>query len=98
MQQTGGRRRTLIRLALMALIGATVFVAVPLASHGASLTRPDPPTNVVATPVNTAIYTTWTAPTNNGGSPILYYVVSNVYNGSNDCVTPGPPPAACRRD
>jgi len=90
MQQTGGRRRTLIRLALMALIGATVFVAVPLSAHGASPTRPGPPTNVVATPVNTAIYTTWTAPTDNGGSPILYYVVSNVYNGSNDCVTPGP--------
>jgi len=41
------------------------------------LGTPDPPTNVVATPLNSAVSITWDDPINNGGSPISSYTVTS---------------------
>ena len=62
------------------------------------ITRPGAPTGIVATPGIGSISVSWTAPASNGGSPILYYVVSATYNGTKTCTAPGPTatgPTAC---
>jgi hypothetical protein len=41
-----------------------------------ALTAPSPPTGVTATAGNTTAAVSWTAPTNNGGSPITSYTVT----------------------
>ena len=46
-------------------------------------TRPDAPTILTVTPGNTIANVTWTAPDNNGGSPITHYIVKT-YNSSTN--------------
>ncbi|HXY85157.1 MAG TPA: N,N-dimethylformamidase beta subunit family domain-containing protein [Gaiellaceae bacterium] len=45
-------------------------------------TPPDPPTNVVGTPGNGSIVVSWTAPAENGGSPVSGYKVTPYVNGT----------------
>jgi Fibronectin type III domain len=73
-----------------------------LIEHGpvglARVKKPDAPSAVVATPGVGSISVSWTAPASDGGSPILYYVVSATYGGKKFCTTPGPTatgPTAC---
>lgn len=80
------------RLFVVALFSsACVLAAVaPAASSGAShrLTRPSPPTSVVALGYHGGINVQWGPPTSDGGSPVLYYVVSFTYSGAVQCVVP----------
>jgi hypothetical protein len=61
----------------------TVSGIAPSATHTAGVTLdvtsvPGPPTNVVATAGNASATVSWTAPANDGGSPISGYTVSSV--------------------
>jgi hypothetical protein len=44
-----------------------------------TVTNPDPPTDLSAISLVEAIYISWTAPINTGGSPIIYYSLYNRY-------------------
>ena len=58
------------------------------------MTVPDPPTNVSAVATNGSVTVKWSAPVNNGGSPITGYTVTatdttTTANGGQTCVTTG---------
>jgi hypothetical protein len=50
------------------------FPSSPVTPQGA----PNPPTNVIATPGNSSAAVFWTAPLNDGGSPITSYTVTSI--------------------
>ena len=54
-------------------------------SASSSATVPGPPTGVIAVPGNSSATVTWTAPANNGGSPITSYEVE--YSGLTGPIT-----------
>jgi hypothetical protein len=86
-----------------AAVGFTQSASATLAegssrSARVRINRPDAPTAVVAKPGFEFISVSWTAPASDGGSSILYYVVSATHNGTKTCTTPGPTatgPTAC---
>jgi len=54
---------------------------------------PDPPTGVQALPGDTQAFVSWTAPLNNGGTPVLSYTVTTLVNGQptpNTVTVPAP--------
>ena len=76
----------MLPIACIASLVAGVLVAVP--SAYASVTVPQAPTGVVATPGNGSAVVKWTAPVHNGGSPITGYVATAT-PGSKTCTTTG---------
>jgi uncharacterized protein YjbI with pentapeptide repeats len=78
----------------MAKIGVPVFLVVSVLTmmtaspaFGTKLKKPGAPTAVVATPVYEGADISWTAPTNDGGSPITGYSVKIFDHGT--CTTDG---------
>ncbi len=63
-------------------IGTSAFSSPSNPVTPQAITVPDPPTNVIAQPGNATATVTWSAPLNNGGSPISSYTVSALIGGS----------------
>ncbi|MCU0277470.1 MAG: fibronectin type III domain-containing protein [Candidatus Nanopelagicales bacterium] len=69
---------------VLAAISAAAIIFSPSGVAQAAADPPSPPTDVEAVPDNAAARVTWTAPVDDGGSPIQYYTV-----------TADPGPATC---
>ena len=61
--------------------GCSAFSAPSNTVTPKAITVPDPPTNVQATPADSAADVVWTDPANNGGTPITSYTVTARVNG-----------------
>ena len=85
-------RRWVLPVAGVASLVAGMLVAVP--SAYASVTVPEAPTGVVATPGNGSAVVKWTAPVHNGGSPITGYLATAT-PGSKTCTSTGPTIKTC---
>jgi YVTN family beta-propeller protein len=78
------RRAVRVSVAVGALVLGLIAMA-PVA--GASVTKPGVPTGVTATPGSASAVAKWTAPTNDGGSPILGYTVTASRGSSTSSCT-----------
>lgn len=83
-------RRTLVAGLVGVVLLALTLMTLPGAATAAPGTKkPGAPQSLVATPVNTAIVVSWTAPATDGGSPITGYVDA-IASNSAACTPTGP--------
>ncbi|HYX53425.1 MAG TPA: fibronectin type III domain-containing protein, partial [Candidatus Limnocylindrales bacterium] len=75
-------------------IGTSAFSTPSNAVMPQAITVPDPPTNVLAQAANASASITWSAPVNNGGSPITGYTVSALIGGSPSGISTATPATA----
>lgn len=68
---------------------ANAGTSITVNASSQELSAPNEPTAVIASKGNAAATVSWTAPANNGGSPILSYTVTEV-NGGNSCTVAAP--------
>ena len=85
-KRTGTRRRAAWQGAFACLLIGTSCTMLSQPALGAA-TVPGAPTNVTATPGNGSITATWTAPANDGGSPLTDYLIC-AYGPGGTCQQP----------